>query len=321
MSEIKKKRGRKSKKELELLKKQQTNGSIENKLVKKRGRKPKGGKIIKNIQNINDELINQKENVILHLKCSSSFDNSNFLNELTYNPNIEDIKAYDKNEVEPLKNDYFNIEVSYTKQNNENKYNNNHSNFKYENIENIENNENQMKDIWNKIRELQHNFSINNIKNNSNCFWCTCSFDNPPIFIPKFKINKVYEVYGCFCSPECASGFLFNENIDNAIKWERYSLLNTIYGKIYNYEKNINPAPNPYYTLDKYYGNLSINEYRKLFTSNSVLIIVDKPLTRVLPEIQDDNNDYFSNETKNKNNYNLSRNKPLYNYSQSKRTY
>ena len=68
-----KKRGRKSKKEKEaLLKAQQEAGNIiVEKKPKKRGRKPKGGKIIKaeNISSLNN--IDQKQNIILHLKCSS----------------------------------------------------------------------------------------------------------------------------------------------------------------------------------------------------------------------------------------------------------
>ena len=52
---------------------------------------------------------------------------------------------------------------------------------------------------------------------------------------------------------------------------------NNIYGKIYNYEKSIKPAPNPFYTLDKYHGNLSINEYRKLlFDDRKIYIPLDK---------------------------------------------
>ena len=54
------------------------------------------------------------------------------------------------------------------------------------------------------------------------------------------------------------------KNIDSSTRFERYHLLNFLYCKIYNYSKNIKPAPSPYYTLDKYYGNLSIQEYRKL---------------------------------------------------------
>ena len=117
-----------------------------------------------------------------------------------------------------------------------------------------------------------------------------------PIHIPKFQLKNMFHVYGCFCSPECACAFLMNDkNIDTSTKFERYYLLNFIYGKIYNYEKNIKPAPCPYYLLEKYYGNLSIQEYRKLLKSERLLLIVDKPLIRSMPELHDDSDDYLLN--------------------------
>ena len=134
-----------------------------------------------------------------------------------------------------------------------------------------------------------HNNTINDKK--SDCFWCTCGFDNPPIYIPKFELNGTYHSYGCFCSPECATAFLFKESIDTSTRFERYHLLNHIYCKIYNYNKNIKPAPNPYYTLNKYYGNLSIQEYRLLLKNERLLIIVEKPLSVILPELYEDNDE------------------------------
>ena len=68
-------------------------------------------------------------------------------------------------------------------------------------------------------------------------------------------------------------------------------LLNNVYSNIFNYENNIKPAPDPYYLLDKYYGNLSIEEYRKLLNNQQLLLVVDKPLTKVLPELFEENND------------------------------
>ena len=53
----------------------------------------------------------------------------------------------------------------------------------------------------------------------------------------------IYEVYGCFCSPECACAYLNKEHIDSSTFWERYALLNNIYGKIYEHDENIKPAP------------------------------------------------------------------------------
>jgi hypothetical protein len=99
-----------------------------------------------------------------------------------------------------------------------------------------------------------------------------------------------------------------------SVLWERYALLNKIYIKIYNYEKNIKPAPNPYYTLDKYYGNLTIQEYRKLLSKDRLLLVVEKPLTKILPELYEENNelpnifdDLLSNNTQKHPKYRLKR--------------
>ena len=69
-------------------------------------------------------------------------------------------------------------------------------------------------------------------------------------------------------------------------------MLNYIYGKIYNYTKNIKPAPNPYYSLSKFYGNLSIQEYRQLLEYDRLLLVIDKPLSKIYPEMHEDNNDF-----------------------------
>jgi hypothetical protein len=108
-------------------------------------------------------------------------------------------------------------------------------------------------------------------------------------------MNGTYHVYGCFCSPECAVAHLMSENIDSSVKFERYHLLNNIYSKVYDYTKNIKPAPDPHYMLEKYCGNLSIQEYRSLLRNERLYLIIDKPLTRVLPELHEDNDDFILN--------------------------
>ena len=50
-----------------------------------------------------------------------------------------------------------------------------------------------------------------------------------------------------------------------------------------------------FYTLDKFYGNLSIQEYRKLLKNDRLLLVVDKPLTRSLPELHEDNDEFTIN--------------------------
>jgi hypothetical protein len=238
-------------------------------IPKKRGRKPKGGKIVKNeTNNLNTNI--EKKSVILHLKCKlSDIQKSSFQDISTYNPEVCIVEPYsNENNFEMLPNSEI---VEEKKDNKIDK---------------------QKKTIYTKIIELEKNLNLNNICKKSACFWCTCDFDSPSIYIPKIYYKETYEVYGCFCSPECAASFLFNEHIDNNFKFERYQMLNNIYGKIYEYEKNIKLAPNPYYTLDKYYGNLSIQEYRQLLTYERLLLIIDKPLTKIFPELHEDTNDF-----------------------------
>jgi hypothetical protein len=132
--------------------------------------------------------------------------------------------------------------------------------------------------------------------NNACCFWDTCDFDGIPYRIPLYELNGTIYGYGCFCRPQCAVAFLFKENLDDSTKFERYALLNQMYGDLSTPKKgNICPAPDPYYTLEKFYGNLSIKQYRELFHTNHMLITVNKPLTRVLPELHEETDDTVLN--------------------------
>jgi hypothetical protein len=271
------------------------------KMPKKRGRKPKGGKIVPN-HFLLETNKGHEPNIIMHLKCGESdlvqntfincepnaalvetfqFEN-NKSNELGYS--IIDYGVKDtipKNEIfETMLIDEVNVERNSTT-----------SDKKSTLVE-----ADETRHLWSKLKELTYQLHTNSISDKkSACFWCTCDFDNPTILIPKYELNKTYHCYGCFCSPECATAYLFEEAVDTSTRFERYHLLNHIYCKIYNYEKNIKPAPNPRYTLNKYYGNLSIQEYRKLLKNERLLLIVDKPLSRVLPELHEDNDDYMFN--------------------------
>jgi len=272
--EPKKKRGRKAKK---------TTDNSTPSVPKKRGRKPKGGKIIENTKIVVQEP-SQKPNVIVHLHCTSKDINVSLEHEfIQNNNNLDGIKSYN----------FESNDLTYQVIKNESKSIINES----ESISDVSDDDNSnisTKAINAKLRELQYNLKHNNISDKkSACFWCTYEFDNPPIYIPKYVINGNYNVYGCFCSPECATAYLMEESIDNSARFERYHLLNHIYSKIYNYKKNIKPAPNPFYTLDKYYGNLNIMEYRKLLCNDRILFIVDKPMTRILPELHDDNDEFL----------------------------
>ncbi len=285
----------------------QTENTIIKPPPKKRGRKPKGGKIVQ--QTVVSENVKEvRPNVIMHLKCSlkdlyDSNNNNNTFGLEAYNDaesdNFQIINFNNSNQdhnsnVSQNKFSLFektstNINDLYDKQND-----NDNDDVYYES--HVLNEIHQTKEIYRKLKVLEHSLHTNNLSDKkSACFWCTYDFDNPPVYIPKHFIKDTYHVYGCFCSPECATAYLMEENLDSSTRFERYHLINHIYSKIYNYTKNIKPAPNPYYMLNKYYGNLSIQEYRALLKNERLFLIVDKPLTRVLPELHEDNDDFIIN--------------------------
>lgn len=268
--------------------------------AKKRGRKPKGGKIIQQTVQMNNNK-DLKPNIILHLKCSlKDLQTNTLLSSNVESFNFSETKGDLSYEVINSSDSLF-IKNSYLDISNENQNQNTNKNQQLQNYDDEDdtcyfNKELETKEIWKKLKQLEHNLHINNISDKkSACFWCTYEFDNPPVYIPKYLIKESYQVYGCFCCPECATAYLMEENVDSSIKFERYHLINHIYSQIYDYKKNIKPAPNPYYMLEKYYGNLNIQEYRALLRNDRLFLIVDKPLTRVLPELHEDNDDFIIN--------------------------
>jgi hypothetical protein len=324
---------------------------------KKRGRKPKGGKIMTNlVSSISD--ISEIPNIILHLKCHmSDLKTNDTIVNYDYSPSIEDIESYTS--VSAIINgsdiistfntnddndDYSNSEIEdYNSANPKMQFNNQndmnskskaqqfHSNnngiitskqinntlpisknqtletpLHKDNIVQQDSskinilNEKMNKEISKKINKLKlsfHNGESVQTKGNhkSACFWDTCEFDSPIHYIPANIINDTFQVYGCFCSPECAIAYLLKEQLDTSTKFERLHLIQLLYGGVSQYGKGLKPAPSPHFLLDKYYGNLTIQEYRQLFKSQQMIYIVNKPLTHILPELYEDNNDFLVN--------------------------
>lgn len=299
----KKKRGRKPKKKSD---------SDEVKIPKKRGRKPRGGKIVKKTTEIKlSSSSNIETNIILHLKCNTSEIDTKKTSMLNskYNPEITQPDPYClysnqkltslpfKNISQPITGNSIVNSLSSASNVKQTTTTNifqtvNDNNIKQTNTQSKldDDCDVNIKTIWKKLSNLKHQLRYNSLPDKrSSCFWCTCAFDNPAIYIPSKIRNKVYDVYGCFCSPQCAVAFLRIEPLDHSVMWERYSMINDLYGKIFG--KNIKPAPCPYYTLNKYYGNLTIQEYRKLLNNDKLLMIVDKPMSKILPELYEDNNE------------------------------
>jgi hypothetical protein len=270
----------------------------ESTVPKKRGRKPRGGKLVSRDM-IDMDTRQIQTNVILNLRCSlkdleSSESLSNTLsNNLVYVPAIPpSVQSYDTTSIE------YSIYDEKKSQNGGIGDNTTHDTNDTEGFINANDNSNECvsnKQINAKLRDLKIQYYKKNVSKKSACFWCTCEFDNPTCYIPMELTDNKIVGYGSFCRPECAVSHLFRENIDDALKFERYHLLNSVYSSVFGYLKNIKPAPDPHYLLEKFYGNLTIQEYRKLLGTEHMLLVLDNPITRHLPELHDDN-DQFTNE-------------------------
>jgi hypothetical protein len=294
--------------------------------IKKRGRKPKGGKLISKQPDKKDSNM-QITNVILHLKCymKDLVDHNTKINQifndpLIYNPSVPpDIMTYND------KSQQFTVYKNNSVQNNNELQLLENTNYAYTDLDSCINSSKNIcqkcscsidtkkgddddgydddddsdisiKDINSKLKKLKLQLYKNsNPDKKSACFWCTYDYDNQQCYIPKHEIDGNLYGYGSFCRPECAVAYLMKENLDDSTKFERYHLLNQIYSKVYNYKKNIKPAPNPYYLLEKFYGSLTIQEYRKLLKTEHMLLVIDKPMTRILPELHEDNEDFIMN--------------------------
>jgi hypothetical protein len=212
---------------------------METKPTKKRGRKPKGGKLIEHSElKLPEVQFDMVHNIILHLKCGT-------------------------NEIAPkepvcMKVEPYALEITF------------------ETVPEREQN------VHTRLRQVSDMMHKNDVQQKADCFWCTCPFDNTPVHIPQCRTSdNKYKVYGSFCCGECAAGFLFNEpRLDNTVRFERYHLLNFLY----NGTKSIIPAPPPYYLLSKFFGLLTIEEYRQLVSQTSI-IVLEKPMCMTYPEI------------------------------------
>ena len=272
---------------------------------KKRGRKPRGGKLIlRNTEN--NHASTAVSNIILHLKCSMT-DLNDYNSQLSrmmtdpleYNPEVppevltyndaQGFTAFDETTPEINSGTI----KSFCKCCMSNSSDPISDEFRSDDSSDNTN----IKDINAKLKMLKIQLYKNALQNDKKaaCFWCTYDFDNTPCLIPKYEMDDTIYGYGSFCRPECAVAYLMKENIDDSTKFERYQLLNQIYSKVYECKKNIKPAPNPYYLLEKYYGNLTIQEYRKMLKTEHLMLVIDKPLTRILPELHEDNEDMIMN--------------------------
>jgi len=106
------------------------------------------------------------------------------------------------------------------------------------------------------------------------CFWCCHTFSHRPVVLPVRDTGEHLIVMGNFCSPECASAYLFDMRQDSHTRWEQLALLYRVYGE--SCQGVIHPAP-PRSILSLFGGALSIEQYRGLIQSHKVRVDVHLP--------------------------------------------
>lgn len=97
------------------------------------------------------------------------------------------------------------------------------------------------------------------------CWWCSHQFETLPCFIPRALIDNIYQVFGCFCSFNCAAAYNMNMSDTQSRIRNRHALILKLFHNIFGNDKELIVAPS-YLILKKYGGTLSINEFRKSFT-------------------------------------------------------
>lgn len=128
------------------------------------------------------------------------------------------------------------------------------------------------------------------------CFWCCHSFQTGPYALPSHILDEVWYMYGNFCSSECATAYLFKERIDNHIQWERYALLNSLYGET---KTGIRPAP-PREVLRMFGGSMDISEYRAVIREKKLRIdVLTPPMVSIIQTMDTKPIDFYDQNLKN----------------------
>lgn len=253
-----------------------------NKIPKKRGRKPKDK--VYSVIDMDVSKSISSENIILHLPITQididRIDNDSLIgNEIShpipYQPDTNYQEVIEKNNNEENHNDENNVD-------NGNKVNTELC---------------QMDDMMEKklVKRNLINIMYKFIDGNSRkqwptstdiyCMWCCHPFDMMPCALPERIVRGKFYVYGNFCSFNCAGSYNFDSNPYNV--WERYSLLNLLYRKMYNVDNiKIKLAP-PRNTLKIFGGFLSIEDFRKNFLMNTTYTIVVPPMVSLVPRVEE----------------------------------
>jgi hypothetical protein len=137
------------------------------------------------------------------------------------------------------------------------------------------------------------------------CMWCRFSFDNTPWAIPyRLTSSDKFEVFGNFCSPNCAAAYIFDTFDDDEL-WDRYALLNMLFQRVYNTPGAVvKPAPDVLF-LKKLGGILTIEEFREISGNNNRnLYLKMPPMISIIPSVEEIQQTSLFNENTNREHLN-----------------
>lgn len=130
------------------------------------------------------------------------------------------------------------------------------------------------------------------------CFWCCDTFTGGTCIIPKEVIGNVWQVYGNFCSPQCALSYLLSELMDTHVRWERVSLLQRLYGSQCTHGR-VYPAP-ARETLQRFGGPISSQDFHMMCDKQRIRIDVHMPpMVSILPTMDTKPIDFYETNVKN----------------------
>jgi hypothetical protein len=277
---VKKKRGRKPKVECKdidqpIIPILNNEGTEEVVKKNKRGRKPKFVYSTQDISQINQSSLSDDENIIVRLNINEDLNNIE-------NGSFDDDHPYAYN-----RDNYCNL-----------------SNITE--INQIINADESPKEVTpvsdlkivNLLKDFEEKNKVNEWPSNTSicCYWCCHRFENAPFGIPVNFTNNNFDVFGCFCSLECASSYNFkmHDNIDEM--WERYNLINLLYRRL-NLGKIVKPAPDRL-SLKMFGGYLDISDFRNYFKSNKLVNVNFPPMSSLTQQIEEINDYELNNDYK-----------------------
>ena len=137
-------------------------------------------------------------------------------------------------------------------------------------------------------------------KTEIHCFWDCHEFTGTPCVIPTNIVDGVWRVYGNFCSPSCATAYLFSQRLDAGEQWERYSKLNRLYHDFcLSASQGVQAAPSRE-ILRIFGGSLDITEYRELLIRPSIRVdVLTPPMVSIIQSMDTKPIDFYEAALKN----------------------